>query len=174
MKEKKIILFVLLGMFLSLIGIGGASYSLYKSSPRGKTTGAIANWNFMVNGSKDTFSINLAANAVNTSNGKLAPGSYGSFDINLDASSTDTDVNYVITFNNLVGKPTNMRFYSDPNYVTELDLENAKIDGVIKQSDNMVKTVTIYWKWTYEGAEDNLYQDKVLSFNINVVGSQVI
>ena len=38
----------------------------------------------------------------------------------------------------------------------------------------MVKTVTVYWKWDYNGIDDNDYQDKTMSFNINVIGSQVI
>lgn len=173
MKERNIILFVLVGMLLSLVGLGGASYSLYKSSPRGKTSGAIANWSFSVNGSRDTFAIDLATNARNTLNGKLTPGSYGSFDINLDASSTDMDVNYMITFSNLKGKPANLNFYLDKNYVTEIDLVSTKIDGVIKYSDKMIKTVTVYWEWEYDG-DDNFDQGSVMSFNINVVGSQVI
>lgn len=173
MKERNIILFVLVGMILSLVGLGGASYSLYKSSPRGKTSGAIANWSFSVNGSHDTFAIDLATNARNTLNGKLTPGSYGSFDINLDASSTDMDVNYKITFSNLKGKPANLNFYLDKNYVTEIDLVSTQIDGVIKYNDKMIKTVTVYWKWDYNG-DDNFDQGSVMSFNINVVGSQVI
>ncbi len=174
MKEKKVVLFVLLGIILSLVGIGGASYSLYKSSPRGRTSGAIANWNFTVNNSKDTFSIDLAKNANNVNNGKLAPGAYGSFDIKLDASSTDVDVNYKITFSNMKGKPVSLKFYLDENYTTEVDLEKTQLNGIIYQGDNMVKTVTVYWKWDYNGIDDNDYQDKTMSFNINVIGSQVI
>lgn len=173
MKERSVILIVFIGMALSLIGVGGASYSLYKSSPRGKATGAVANWSFSVNGSKDTFSINLATNARNTYDGKLAPGSYGAFDIKLDASSTDVDVNYLITFSNMKGKPASLNFYLDDKYANPIDLVNTKIDGVIKQSDNMVKTVTVYWKWDYNG-NDNISQSSILSFSINVVGSQVI
>lgn len=173
MRERKVVLIILFGMILSLIGIGGASYSLYKSSPRGKTSGAIANWSFSVNGSKDTFSIDLATNASNTTNGKLAPGSYGSFDIRLDASSTDMDVDYKITFSELKGKPANLNFYLDEEYLNEIDLSDAQIDGVIKFGDNMIKVVTVYWKWDYNG-NDTSYQGTVMSFNINVVGSQVI
>ena len=174
MKEKKVVLFVLLGIILSLVGIGGASYSLYKSSPRGRTSGAIANWNFTVNNSKDTFSIDLAKNANNVNNGKLAPGSYGSFDIKLDASSTDVDVNYKITFNNLKGKPDNLNFYLDSAYTRKIELDKDAISDVIKFGDNMVKNVTIYWKWDYNGsADDNMYQNSILSFDIVVVGSQI-
>ena len=117
MKEKNIILFVLLGTLLCLFGIAGASYSLYKSSPRGKSMGSIANWNFTANGSSSTFAINLATNATNASDGKIMPGSYGSFDIKLDATGTDTDVNCKITFENIIGKPDNLNFYLDSDYM---------------------------------------------------------
>lgn len=174
MKEKNIILFVLLGILLCLFGIAGASYSLYKSSPRGKSMGAIANWNFNVNGSNDTFAINLATNASNTQDGQIMPGSYGSFGIRLDATGTDMDVNYKITFKNLKGKPNNLNFYLDENYTQKIELDKETIKGVIEFGDNMVKTVTIYWKWDYDGiGNDNISQGSMLSFDIVVVGSQI-
>lgn len=174
MKEKNIILFVLFGMLLCLLGIAGASYSLYKSSPRGKTLGSIANWNFTVNGSSSTFAINLATNASNTQDNQIMPGSYGSFGIMLDATGTDMDVNYKITFKNLKGKPNNLNFYLDSDYTQLIELDKETISDVIKVGDNMVKTVTIYWKWDYNGAgDDNISQGSILSFDIVVVGSQI-
>lgn len=172
MKEKNIILFVLFGMLLCLLGIVGASYSLYKSSPRGKSIGSIANWNFTVNGSSSTFAINLATNATNTTDGKLMPGSYGSFGIRLDATGTDTDVNYKISFKNIKGKPSKLNFYLDSSYTQLIELDKDTINDVIKFGDNMIKTVMIYWKWDYNG-NDNVVQDSILSFDIVVVGSQV-
>ena len=172
MKEKNIILFVLLGTLLCLFGIAGASYSLYKSSPRGKSMGSIANWNFTANGSSSTFAINLATNATNASDGKIMPGSYGSFDIKLDATGTDTDVNCKITFENIIGKPDNLNFYLDSDYSQKIELETDAIKDVIKFGKNMTKTITIYWKWDYEG-NDNAFQNSALSFDIVIVGSQI-
>lgn len=172
MKEKNIILFVLLGTLLCLFGIAGASYSLYKSSPRGKSMGSIANWNFTANGSSSTFAINLATNATNASDGKIMPGSYGSFDIKLDATGTDTDVNCKITFENIIGKPDNLNFYLDSDYTQKIELETDAIKDVIKFGKNMTKTITIYWKWDYEG-NDNAFQNSALSFDIVIVGSQI-
>ena len=172
MKEKNIILFVLLGTLLCLFGIAGASYSLYKSSPRGKSMGSIANWNFTANGSSSTFAINLATNATNASDGKIMPGSYGSFDIKLDATGTDTDVNCKITFENIIGKPDNLNFYLDSDYSQKIELETDAIKDVIKFGKNITKTITIYWKWDYEG-NDNAFQNSALSFDIVIVGSQI-
>ena len=172
MKEKNIILFVLLGTLLCLFGIAGASYSLYKSSPRGKSMGSIANWNFTANGSSSTFAINLATNATNASDGKIMTGSYGSFDIKLDATGTDNDVNCKITFENIIGKPDNLNFYLDSDYTQKIELETDAIKDVIKFGKNMTKTITIYWKWDYEG-NDNAFQNSALSFDIVIVGSQI-
>lgn len=173
MKEKKIYLFIILGMAVSLLGIAGASYSLYKSSPRGKTVGAIANWNFKVNGASSTFAINLAVGAKNTVDGKLAPGSYGSFTMNLDATGTDTDVNYQITFKNVKGKPNNMKFYLDKDYTTEINLDGGTIKDTIAFGEDMRKNVTIYWNWD-NTTKDNVYQGSTISFDIIIVGSQKI
>ena len=134
--------------------------------------GSIANWNFTANGSSSTFAINLATNATNASDGKIMPGSYGSFDIKLDATGTDTDVNCKITFENIIGKPDNLNFYLDSDYAQKIELETDAIKDVIKFGKNMTKTITIYWKWDYEG-NDNAFQNSALSFDIVIVGSQI-
>ena len=173
MKEKKIYLFIILGVAVSLLGIAGASYSLYKSSPRGKTMGSIANWSFSVNGKPTTFMINMGTNAKNTQNGMLAPGSYGEFELNLDANGTDMAVFYTVTFQNLKGKPKNLNFYLDNNYTNKINLNSDVIKGKILFGENMYKKITIYWKWDETGENENIVEGTILSFDIVIVGSQV-
>ena len=72
------------------------------------------------------------------------------------------------------GKPDNLNFYLDSAYTRKIELDKDTISDVIKFGDNMVKNVTIYWKWDYNGsADDNMYQNSILSFDIVVVGSQI-
>lgn len=173
MKEKRIYLFILLGMAVSLLGIAGASYSLYKSSPKGTTMGSIANWSFSVNGKPTTFLINMGTNAKNTQNGMIAPGSYGEFELNLDANGTDSDVFYKINFQNLKGKPNNLNFYLDNKYTSKIDLNSDILKGKIDHGENMNKKIIIYWKWDNSNENENIVQGSVISFDIIIVGSQI-
>ena len=40
----------------------------------------------------------------------IAPGTNGSLDIILDTTGADVAIDYAVTFDNLVNKPTNMKF----------------------------------------------------------------
>jgi len=174
MNEKKTITFIVIGLILALIIVGGATYALYQSTPRGKAIGAIANWNFKVNDATSTFKINMNTNSKNTVDGMLAPGSYGSFDIRLDASGTDCDVNYKVEFANMQGKPENLKFYLDEEYQQELNIPEENLTGVIEYGKNMVKVITIYWNWEYGSDKDN--QNIIggeMTFDINITGSQI-
>lgn len=174
MNEKKTFKFIIIGLALALFIIGTATYALYQSNPRGKAIGTIANWNFKANNSVSTFKINMATNAKNTVEGMLAPGSYGSFDIRLDASGTDCDVNYIVDFENVVGKPENLKFFLDENNTEELKIEEENLKGVIKYGSNMVKVITIYWNWEYGNSTDNQNMISTeMNFDINITGSQV-
>lgn len=174
MNEKKTVKFIIIGLILALFVIGTATYALYQSTPRGKAMGAIANWNFKVNDATSTFKINMLTNAKNTVEGMLAPGSYGSFDIRLDASKTDCDVNYLVEFSNVVGRPKNLKFYLDEEYTDELILEEETLTGVIDYGKNMVKVITIYWNWEYGTGTDNQnITSGEMTFDVNITGSQV-
>jgi len=173
MNEKKTVKFIIIGLILALFIIGGATYALYQSTPRGKAMGAIANWSFKVNNAVNTFKINMATNAKNTVEGMLAPGSYGSFDIRLDASGTDCDVNYLVEFANVKGRPQKLKFYLDAEYTNELLLEET-LSGVINYGNNMVKIITVYWNWEYGNGLDNQnIMSGEMTFDINITGSQV-
>lgn len=174
MNEKKTIIFIIIGLILTLIGVGGATYALYQSNPRGKAMGSIANWNFKVNNMQSTFKINMNTNSKNTVEGMLAPGSYGSFDIRLDASGTDCDVNYKVEFANMQGKPENLKFYLDEDYLNELLIPDETLTGVIKYGKNMVKVITIYWNWEYGADKDNQnIMGGEMTFDVNITGSQI-
>lgn len=174
MNEKKTFKFIIIGLVLSLFIIGSATYGLYQSSARGKAIGAIANWSFKANNSVSTFKINMATNAKNTVEGMLAPGSYGSFDIRLDASGTDSDVNYIVEFANVIGKPENLKFFLDSENTKEIKLEEEKLKGVIKYGNDMSKVITIYWNWEYGNSLDNQNMISAeMTFDINITGSQI-
>ena len=53
---------------------------------------------------KNVYNTNILKNKT------IAPGTKGSFDIILDTTGADVAIDYAVTFDNLVNKPTNMKF----------------------------------------------------------------
>ncbi len=102
----------------------------------------------------------------NVVEGKLAPGTEGSFDLNLDATGSEVAIDYNIKLI-VTEKPTNLRFYTDSSYTKEI----TSTDGVMNVSGVMsleeiktIQTKTIYWKWAYQtgtAANDIVANDKI-------------
>ena len=126
-------------------------------------------------------------NVYNTNilkNKTIAPGTNGSFDIILDATGADVAIDYAVTFDNLVNKPTNMKFtYGNKTSDTLKGLEDV-LKGRIALNDARTKTLTIKWSWDYQTgttAEEKANNDKIdtndsgkdFSFDIKVTGTQV-
>lgn len=114
-------------------------------------------------------------------NGKIAPGTSGSFTIKVSTKVAEVGANYEIVFDNFSNNfPTNLKFYVDG---TEYDLSSGFI-GTINANDlnNQTKEHTVTWKWPYE-TEDIAVNDPIdtnnginnedVSFDITVTATQV-
>lgn len=79
----------------------------------------------------------------------MAPGKYGGFGIQIDASDSDVDVEYTLSFANEKNKPDNLEFVF--NGVTYNSINDIKYTGTIK-SDQKVKSqyLSVMWRWAYE------------------------
>ena len=146
------------------------AYAKYKTTLTGNGTATVAKWSFKVNGQTQTIpDIDLATTMKENNNvveGKLAPGTEGSFDLNLDATGSEVAIDYNIKLA-VTEKPSNLRFYTDSSYTKEI----ASTDGVMNVSGVMsleeiktIQTKTIYWKWAYQtgtAANDIVANDKI-------------
>ena len=146
------------------------AYAKYKTTLKGNGTATVAKWSFKVNGQTQTIpDIDLATTMKENNNvveGKLAPGTEGSFDLNLDATGSEVAIDYNIKLI-VTEKPTNLRFYTDSSYTKEI----ASTDGVMNVSGVMsleeiktIQTKTIYWKWAYQtgtATNDIVANDKI-------------
>mgnify|MGYP004440762921 FL=1 len=146
------------------------AYAKYKTTLKGNGTATVAKWSFKVNGQTQTIpDIDLATTMKENNNvveGKLAPGTEGSFDLNLDATGSEVAIDYNIKLA-VTEKPSNLRFYTDSSYTKEI----ASTDGVMNVSGVMsleeiktIQTKTIYWKWAYQtgtAANDIVANDKI-------------
>jgi len=107
MKRKKyLILLVLLVLIGALF-----TYAMYRSETRASASFEVAKWNVnvKVNGvSANNNIINVSLmdrewkNDISyVAEGKIAPGSYTTFDIEIDATGTEVPVEYQVLFDNL-------------------------------------------------------------------------
>ena len=119
--------------------------------------------------------------------GKIAPGTRGSFQIIVDGTGSDVGIDYKIKFSNESSKPQNLKFYyNDTQYNSILDLEED-LSGTIAASDtNKERTLTIDWEWQYETGDNpteiasndkidtqNAQEIANYTFNVTVSGTQV-
>ena len=180
--KKKILIIALVLLDICICFIGGQTYSKYKAEVKGKEGTQIAGWNFNVNGeSRELKSINLmqTCKQETLTNGKIAPGTAGYFDIIIDTANSDVGINYQVVFENEQGKPTNLTFtYQDKKYKNIKELENILTGTINANESEKIKVITIDWQWNYETNDNQIdTQDglnlKNYNFDIIVTGSQI-
>lgn len=166
-----------------------STFSKYVNKISGDGETEIAKWSFKVNQETEEFAtIKLADTYDKTTllNGKIAPGTKGSFDLIIDATESEVGVKYEVDFQNETNKPTNMIFKSGNKTVSTIEeLESVLTDTINADDSNKVRTLTINWEWPYETGTGNqiLNNDKIdtdeglqaldYSFNVVVTGTQV-
>ena len=187
-RNKPIIILIAL-LLITAIAFSMYAYAKYKTTLTGNGTAQVAKWSFKVNGQTQTIpDIDLATTMKKVNNvaeNKIAPGTEGSFDLNLDATGSEVAIDYNIKLV-VTEKPTNLRFYTDSSYTKEI----ASTDGVMNVSGVMsleeiktIQTKTIYWKWPYQtGTTENEVREndktdtidsaKKVTMTITVTGTQ--
>ena len=182
MNKKKNVLIVVLFLLLAVtIGFSAYTYSKYVSELNDKSGSAVvAKWDF-VNDNQNTTLVPLMAtyNAATLVNGKIAPGTEGSFSITLVNTNTDVGVNYSIKIGTIQNKPTNLKFYSDNTYTTEMTVGSTEMTGSLSPNDSTGVTKTIYWKWAYNTTEGDTADTTdgaaaaTLTIPVQISGTQV-
>ncbi len=187
-RNKPVIILLAL-LLITAIAFSMYAYAKYKTTLTGNGTATVAKWSFKVNGQTQIIpDIDLATTMKKVNNvaeNKLAPGTEGSFDLNLDATGSEVAIDYNIKLA-ITEKPSNLRFYTDSSYTKEI----ASTDGVMNVSGVMsleevktIQTKTIYWKWAYQtgtAANDIVANDKIdtadskksVTMTITVTGTQ--
>lgn len=189
-KKRVTLLIILILLITFIVLISGGSYSKYLTQVNGKGVIEVAKWAFLVNGeTASVTNINLAKTykketlLANT----IAPGTCGSFDIEIDTTGSEVGIDYKVEFENEENKPQNLLFTYDGHTVnTVKELEQFLIGKIEANSNEKIKKMTINWNWPYETGnlenEKSLYDKedtndgKILQqyrFDIVVTGMQV-
>ncbi len=185
-KRKIIFLVLLILLFLLLLFFQGGSYSKYLTQVDGKGIIEVAKWAFLVNGQTASITpLNLASTYKKETlkQNTIAPGTNGSFNIEIDASGSEVGINYDVKFQNETSKPQNLQFTYDGHTVNSVkDLEQYLEGTIAANASEKTKTMTILWNWPYETQGNRTQEDaqdtndgtllEQYSFNIVITGTQ--
>lgn len=167
----------------------------YTTTVNNSGSATVAKWNFATDNEETTYTMNFTSSADATTlvNGKIAPGTSGSFDIELKNSS-EVGVNVKVAFGPVTGGtiPAGLKFYRTYNsgtYSNEITPGTTTYTGTMKakttSSDETLPTLTVYWVWEYEvGSGETLATNdaadttagkagSTLSIPVTITGTQV-
>ena len=178
-KTMKMILITLLIAMIALVLVSG-TYAKYTSSASGSDTARVAKWSFTVGGTdivaENTFTFDLFKTIKDT-DGKtetdvvsantdkvIAPGTSGSFDLVLENKS-ETSAKYGITYTVTNTASIPVQFSVNGKDWTDNLANVVESDTDTKlAANNGTKTITIQWKWAYDG-------DDTTDVNLGKVGT---
>lgn len=189
--RKKGIVLLCIFTLLIVILVGGSTFSKYITQVNGNGTASIAKWSFKVNGNKESLqTINLedTCDIKTLVNKKIAPGTTGSFNISIDATTSEVGIDYKVEFKNEKNKPHNLKFqYGDKVVNTIKELEEVLKGKIDANEENKSRELTIKWFWKYEtgtNANEISLNDKIdtedgnnsfdYTFDISITGTQVL
>ena len=126
-KLKKGVAYSAILLSVATIGIvGGNTYSKYFTKIDGEGNAKIARWSFRANNTSTVMEKIQLNNVYNTNILKNK------------------------TIDNLVNKPTNLKFTYDGTTKSSLEELEDLLKGRITLDDSRTKTLTIYWSWDYQ------------------------
>jgi len=183
---SNILIIMLILIILASTGIGLYSWAKYQSTIEGTATGETAKWSFNVlNNGTSIQDVNLPLsrtdNNTSVAEGKIAPGTYGELEIEIDAIGTETALTYIIEAT-MENKPANLKFYSDAERTQELAVVSNKFlkGGYMQLNEVGKRTETIYWEWPFQTGTaakndelDTEANGKTMSMQISVKGEQL-
>ena len=183
----------------------GGTLAKYTTTVAGTGSAIVAKWAPSFKGGAngeftDSIDVKLTDTSLNGKvvNGKVAPGTDGSFSVQVSRGATEVEFKYSVTISDLNNCPANLKFYEDDKFSKELT-KNEKGNYELSSSETMGltdsdKTLTVYWQWPYavdseSGSQAELDRDAAdseagnkataseaaatMSFKVNCTATQV-
>jgi len=189
-KRKPNMILIYLLVITSLVT--GLSMAKYQSIYTPSATALIANWSLKINneditgeGTTLTNQITLVPDETeNVSEGKLAPGHGGYFDIVIDPTGTEVSFDYTINVD-MSALPTDIVLagYNIGTTGTREDstaITDDTITGTMELQENApftdqdIRTIRIYWMWNDVRDNDAVHTSAGISGNTYSVGVEVV
>ena len=189
--KKRVIRALIIIALITLVSLAGYTFArYYQSINAGGGTATIARWSFG--------SANISKDIV-LSEEKIAPGSNGTFEIEVDATNSEVPVEYEILVSEEKNIPTNMKFYAEIKdekgetlSVTEqassfTELATNDLKGLIPVVEgNQKRIVNVHWDWEFNEEDttsvdandatlvydENNNSSLDCGFNIQIIGRQ--
>lgn len=155
---KHIIIILVVAIVINATVMGFSAFTRYTLRKVNSSTVKVARWNFnLVDANIQTtdiieFSITRTDTNITVAEGTIAPGTYGKFEVGMDASGTDTTIQYIIEVE-CYDKPVNLKFYLDENRTEEMVTDDnmlTKIGYITVEDNKDIRVETIYWEWPFE------------------------
>lgn len=181
-KHRRSSLVIILLMLVAIAtAYVGSTYAKYTETVSGDGTATVAKWDFTTDNAISNLTINFtnSYDATTLVAGKIAPGTSGSFAISVKNTNTETGVNFTIALGTVTNIPTNLKFYKDSTFSTQITPGTDTITGQLAAKDGTGLSVPIYWKWEYEttdGDDEDTTDGKaatVLTIPVTITGTQV-
>lgn len=159
MSKKRLFAIAMVITLVVLSFFSGSTFAKYLNEYKTTASFDVARWSvteqFLVNGKSSTSTnVNLFQNCNSStlSNGKIAPGTEGTFKITIDANGTETGVNYKVNFGNFIGeKPDNLIFiYNQQKYLSLVELSKVLSGNIPADAIRKDCNLEIAWSWPYE------------------------
>lgn len=166
-KKKKLLVIALLVVFGLTAGYVANTYAKYTAELNGSGDVSVAKWAFEEDNQTINIDIDLGGNidASTLVDGKIAPGTSGSFEIELSNEHSEVGVQFSVTLTNS-NAPTNLTF-STGNTIT----------GKIAAGDTLSIPVTFSWPYqTTNGDAADTADGKAandMTITASIVGTQV-
>lgn len=160
MKKTRIVGLLLVFVLVTSCFVGG-TFAKYASQASGSDTATVAKWSFEVGGTEiatstetkitvDLFNTikdsDRVTNETDVVTDKIAPGTSGSFTININNTS-DVTADYVVEIASVELNSVPLEFSLDGNsWVTDID--TIKVNGTLASGTNE-NCDEIHWRWLY-------------------------
>ena len=171
------------------------TYAKYTSEISGSDTATVAKWKWTINNSVIdsaddiangyTFNLfdtikdsDLETAETDVVTGKIAPGTSGSFDIDI-TNNSEVNAKYAISFTETNTSNVPIEYSTDgTTWVSSVGSLNVAQTDIAMNASSATKKV--YWRWAYTGAESTNYTssqtdatDTALGFNANTSAATV-
>ena len=153
------------------------AYSKYTKEYSGIGKANVAKWNVTIDSNEAK---EIVSHQQHVYNGKIAPGTSGSFVVAINTNDTQVDVKYSIIIDEMQTNPAgynikHLKFFTDEAHKNEIKIgeANSNLVGIIKsektnteQTASNQATKVIYWYWPFDYKEASSEENKAAYGNI--------
>ena len=165
MKDNKLVKVFLIALLIVMVGLilVSGTYAKYTTTFTGSDTATVAKFKVSSNTTAETFDLFKTAKEVDgttadvdVANGKVAPGTGGKFDIQL-TNDSEVKVHYAISLKETNESNIPIEYSLDgTTYVTAANF--ASISAADLAIGSTTQTVSVYWRWAFEGKDSTNYK----------------